>query len=87
MVLCLLLPLAILRLLPGDGLFLGGGWFWLTLLLTWLLLWMVLGGAARLCQSVHLRSVLALHANTCGITTILASDEQPLRPPHSLRFG
>ena len=46
MVLCLLLPLAVLFLLPGGGLFLGGGWFWLTLLLTWLLMWMVLGRAA-----------------------------------------
>ena len=43
LVVCLLLPLAILFLLPGGGLFAGGIWFWLTLLLTWLLLWMILG--------------------------------------------
>lgn len=46
LVLCLLLPLTILFLMPGGGLLAGGLWFWFTLLLTWLLIWMIFSGAS-----------------------------------------
>lgn len=42
-VLLLLLPLAVLFLLPGGGLFHGGMWFWMVLLLCFWLIWMLIG--------------------------------------------
>jgi membrane-associated protease RseP (regulator of RpoE activity) len=43
LILLLLLPLAVLFLLPGGGFVLGAFWFWLALLLCWLLIWRILG--------------------------------------------
>ena len=43
LMLLLLLPLAVLFLMPGTGMVLGTMWFWLTLMLCLWMVWMVLG--------------------------------------------
>lgn len=43
LILALLMPLAILFLLPGGGMFFGGMWFWLVLLLCFWFIWFMLG--------------------------------------------
>ena len=43
LMLLLLLPLAVLFLMPGNGMVLGTMWFWLALMLCFWMVWMVLG--------------------------------------------
>lgn len=43
LILAVLLPLAVVFLLPGGGLFFGGMWFWLALLLCFWFVWLMLG--------------------------------------------
>lgn len=45
-ILLLLLPLIVLFLLPGDGMMLGGIWFWFVLLLCFWIIWSLLGAPA-----------------------------------------
>jgi membrane-associated protease RseP (regulator of RpoE activity) len=47
LILALLMPLAVLFLLPGGGLLAGGLWFWLVLLVCFWFIWLVLAPSAR----------------------------------------
>ena len=47
LVLFLLMPLMMLFLMPGHGMYYAAlHWFWFTLLITWLVMWLVFGGMA-----------------------------------------